>query len=348
MPFFSILLLISGLLSFLLVALIKNYLGFYLLDIPNERSSHQQPTPRGGGLGFIFAFAVTSAIASIFNPETYSSHPGILQTWLVLLPLTLIGILDDREGVSARVRCLVQFGVASIAVFCFGAFPQPWFTHLGMVGAGLAVLFTLVGMVALINFYNFIDGLDGLVAGVSIVQLSFLAIELNQPILLLLVAALLGFLWWNWSPAQIFMGDAGSTVLGATVSIALLNSGNHPSQSWSLLALTLPITADAIYTLVRRLLHHENIFKPHRTHFYQRLQQASWSHAQVATGYSLMTLFIAINIHFWNVIGACISLLAIISMIVSGDIYLSSETQLNSLKVDKDSVEAEAQNYGKM
>ena len=84
-----------------------------------------------------------------------------------------------------------------------------------------AIALTLIGITAFINFYNFMDGLDGLVAGTTAVQLGFLALYLHQPVLWLLVAALLGFLRWNWFPAQIFMGDAGSTVLGATVAIAL-------------------------------------------------------------------------------------------------------------------------------
>jgi Fuc2NAc and GlcNAc transferase len=241
----------------------------------------------------------------------------------VLLPLAIIGVVDDRHDVPAALRYVVQLTTAGIAVFFFGAFPQPWLSPFGIVGATIAVVLTVIGMTALINFYNFMDGLDGLVAGVTAVQLGFLAIELNQPILLLLLVALLGFLWWNWAPAKIFMGDVGSTVLGATVAIGLLHPAEGALQSWSMLAITLPLIADAIYTLIRRLKRHENIFKPHRTHLYQRLQQAGWSHAHVASSYIFMTLVIAGNLHFFHEAGALMSLISVVSAIGLAEIYLN-------------------------
>jgi Fuc2NAc and GlcNAc transferase len=164
----------------------------------------------------------------------------------------------------------------------------------------IASLLTIIGMTAFINFYNFMDGLDGLVAGVTAVQLGFLALWLNQPILWLLVAALLGFLYWNWSPAKIFMGDVGSTTLGAVVAIAFLSSNNTPASAWSAIAITLPLIGDAIYTLCRRLLRGENIFKAHRSHLYQRLQQSGWPHAQVATTYMGITFLIALSLSICN------------------------------------------------
>lgn len=314
----------SGSLSFLLVALIRNYLSSYLLDVPNDRSSHTTPTPRGGGLGFVIAFALTSTVLPFLNLSEDSGLESTytLQMWSVLLPLTIVGIVDDRTNVPAGVRYVVQLTAASIAVFFFGAFPQPWLAPLGIFGTVLATTLTVIGVTALINFYNFMDGLDGLVAGVTAVQLGFLAIELNQPILLLLLVALLGFLWWNWAPAKIFMGDVGSTVLGATVAIALLYRPSSAVEAWSSLAITLPLIADAIYTLMRRLKRRENIFKPHRTHLYQRLQQAGWSHAQVATSYILVTLGIAVNLHFFHEIAAVISLLSVICLIGLAEAYL--------------------------
>ena len=298
----------SFLLSFLAVALIKQRFGQQLLDIPNDRSSHTQPTPRGGGLGFIIAFAITSAIAPFTFP---------LSLWLVLLPLTIIGILDDRQGVPAALRYLVQLGAASIAVAAFGSFPFPW-SSFGIAGQMSAIALTLIGITALINFYNFMDGLDGLVAGTTAVQLGFLAFYLHQPVLWLLVAALLGFLRWNWFPAQIFMGDSGSTVLGATVAIALLNNSD-PVRAWSALAITFPLMIDAVYTLCRRLLRQENIFQAHRTHLYQRLQQSGWFHAQVASTYIGLTLAIALSISLLGTLGAWLSLIGVVAAIALGE-----------------------------
>ncbi|HTL88182.1 MAG TPA: glycosyltransferase family 4 protein [Leptolyngbya sp.] len=316
------LLLASGSLSFVLVAAIKQYLSRFLLDIPNDRSSHTQPTPRGGGLGFVIAFALTSAVIVSLD---WQRSRELLAIWAALIPLIVVGIFDDRGDVPARIRYLVQLSAAGIAIVAFGAFPQPWLSQFGAIGIAIAMVLTLIGMTALINFYNFMDGLDGLVAGVSAVQLTYLAIAINQPILLLLVVALLGFLWWNWSPAKIFMGDVGSTVLGATVAIALLNQSNDPIQAWSSLAITLPLTADAIYTLIRRSIRKENIFKPHRTHLYQRLQQSGWSHAQVATAYILVTIAIALNLHFLQALGAVLSVIEVMCSIVLAERYLNHQ-----------------------
>jgi UDP-N-acetylmuramyl pentapeptide phosphotransferase/UDP-N-acetylglucosamine-1-phosphate transferase len=318
------LLVASGCLSFVLVALIKQYLSRFLLDIPNDRSSHTQPTPRGGGLGFVLAFALTSAVIVGLDWQAFGSG-DVLSIWAALIPLVIVGIFDDRGDVPARIRYVVQLGAAGVASFAFGAFPQPWLTQFGAMGMATAVVLTMIGMTALINFYNFMDGLDGLVAGVSVVQLTYLAIALNQPILFLLVVALLGFLWWNWSPAKIFMGDVGSTVLGATIAIALLHQSGDPVQAWSALAITLPLTADAIYTLIRRLVRQENIFKPHRTHLYQRLQTSGWSHAQVATAYILVTIAIALNLHFFQAMGAGMSLVEVLCAIALGERYLSHQ-----------------------
>ncbi len=316
-----ILSLVSFPIGLITVALIKQRFSQQLLDIPNDRSSHTQPTPRGGGLGFIIAFAITSGISTAIGIPSIIPY---LPLWFVLLPLTIIGILDDRQGVPAALRYLVQLFSASLAVAYFGAFSQPWLTSLGIAGQITAIALTIIGMTALINFYNFMDGLDGLVAGCTAVQLAFLALYLNQPILWLMIAALLGFLWWNWSPAKIFMGDAGSTVLGASVAIALLNNDSNPVQAWSALAIALPIVGDAVYTLCRRLIRRENIFQAHRSHLYQRLQQSGWSHAQVASLYIGVTILVASSISLFGAIGSLSSLVGMLLAIILGEIYLQS------------------------
>lgn len=326
---------ISYLLSLLTVGFIRQRFSRQLLDVPNERSSHVQPTPRGGGLGFIVAFAVTGLLACNFPNEFPQltratplatlpelSCPGFVAMGLILSPLAIAGLLDDWRSIAAQWRYLVQMIAASIAVICFGPFPQPWLTSLGLWGELTAIALTVIGMTALINFYNFMDGLDGLVAGVTAVQLSFLAVFLNQPYLWLLVAALLGFLGWNWSPAKIFMGDVGSTVLGAMVAIALLRGSTGSTQAWSALVITFPLLADAIYTLFRRLLRQENIFQAHRSHLYQRLQQSGWSHRTVAGVYIGLTLLIAGLVNFLDEAGVWLGLASTAGSVVGGEVYL--------------------------
>ncbi|MBR8826979.1 MAG: glycosyltransferase family 4 protein [Gomphosphaeria aponina SAG 52.96 = DSM 107014] len=312
----------SFVISLITVYVIKQRFREALLDIPNERSSHTQPTPRGGGLGFMLAFFITSVIATSFG---LTAH---LSLWLVLIPLTIIGILDDKNGVSAKIRYLVQLFAASVGIFYFGSFFFP-IASFGMVGEVITIGLTAIAITALINFYNFMDGLDGLVAGCSIVQLSFLAIYLNQPILWLLVGGIGGFCWWNWAPAKIFMGDAGSTVLGATVAIALLLEDN-PVRAWTSVAITLPLVLDAVYTLCRRLQAGENIFQAHGSHLYQRLQKAGYSHSQVASGYICANLMVALSISIFGATGAIFSLIALICAIVVGEKYLSAPITVDS------------------
>ena len=192
------------------------------------------------------------------------------------------------------------------------------------------IAFTAIGFTALVNFYNFMDGLDGFITTITVLQLSFIALYLQQSIWWLLIAALLGFLYWNWSPAKIFMGDVGSTVLGAVIAITLIQV-QDVTLAWSSLAITLPITTDTIYTLVVRLTRRENIFQAHRTHIFQRLQQLGWSHAQVTLTYSALTIAIAVLIFIWGAIGSIISVVITILGIVVVELYLTRTKAINSL-----------------
>lgn len=317
-----ILVTVSFVISLVIVDNLRQPFAQHLLDVPNGRSSHIMATPRGGGVGFLLTFAIISwgmiwlnwlaekqlipGLPTSFTDPVISLQP--FRCWLVLLPLAIVGFLDDRSHIAAAGRYLVQISCATLAVICFGAFPQPWLTSLGMVGQIIAITLTIIGFTALVNFYNFMDGLDGLVASVTAAQLGFLAFYLNQPLWWLLVGALLGFLWWNWSPAKIFMGDVGSTVLGACVAIALLQTDRPPLAAWSALAICLPLLGDAIYTLICRLRRRENIFTGHRSHLYQRLHQRGWSHGQVSLTYLLITLIIAGLILNLGSLGAILSL----------------------------------------
>lgn len=313
-------------LSLLSVNLIRKYLQNQLLDIPNERSSHTRPTPRGGGLGFIIAFAIAFPIAQLVTPNLTSGISLLL--WLALIPLVAIGILDDWRSLPSWIRYLVQLGVAATVVYNCAPFPIPGLDKLGVPGIWLTTGLTVIGLTALINFYNFMDGMDGLVAGVSMVQLSFLALWLQEPVLWLWVVALAGFLYWNWAPAKIFMGDAGSTTLGAIVGVSLLSHSQLSlGISWMTLAVLLPFVGDTVYTLCRRLLQGENIFQAHRSHLYQRLQQSSWTHDQVAGLYIALTLAIALCLAQFGTAAAWTTLALTPLAISCAEIYLNSFSQ---------------------
>ncbi|WP_299485936.1 glycosyltransferase family 4 protein [Acaryochloris sp. IP29b_bin.137] len=295
-----------------------------LLDLPNKRSSHTQPIPRGGGLGFIIAFFLMIPVNQSIG-ETFAT--ASLWVWLSLLPLIVIGFIDDWKTLPAGIRYIGQISVGALIVIQCGPFLQPWLNQLGALGWWIEIATTIIGLTALINFYNFMDGMDGLVAGVSAIQLGFMAVWSQEPVLWLLVSALVGFLYWNWSPAKIFMGDVGSTFLGAVMAIALLNQTGSVEQSWAALAITLPITGDAIYTLFCRAIRGENIFKAHRSHIYQRLHQAGWSHGRVAAVYVGATVGLALLIYGYGGWGAWSSLIGVAIAILVAERYLSTRQQ---------------------
>lgn len=237
-----------------------------LIDQPNARSSHRLPTPRGGGVAFVMVGSITLAWFGSWLP-------------LLCLPLALVGFLDDRHNLPAALRYGVQVATSLVLLLM-----SPW--HLPSIGLLPWLLFLIAGT-AVINFTNFMDGLDGLVAGCMAVLFSVAALT-GMPALWLLVGALLGFLLWNWSPAKVFMGDVGSTFLGAVFAGVVLQQATFAAALGLLLVAT-PLLADACICVLRRLLARQRVFQAHRLHLFQRLHQAGWTHASVASLYIIST-----------------------------------------------------------
>ena len=234
-----------------------------LPDQPNARSSHRTPTPRGGGV----AFVLVGSLASL------SLLP------LVCLPLALVGLIDDRRNLPAALRYGAQLLTALVLVALSPLqLPLPW----------LLLPLAVIAATAVINFVNFMDGLDGLVAGCMAVLLLVAALVSPAPALWALVGALLGFLPWNWSPARVFMGDVGSTFLGALLAGVVLQQAT-PDRALGLLLVAFPLLGDACLCVLRRLAAGQPVFQAHRLHLYQRLQQAGWSHSRVALLYMAAT-----------------------------------------------------------
>ena len=271
--------LFSCLLSFLFLSLLIPWLSRRVVDQPNLRSSHLVPTPRGGGVVFV-------SIASFASLVSLGSTPGFI-VWLPLfaLPLSLVGWVDDCRDLPARVRFLVQLLTGVVLVWASSLSITPLFTPL-----------LVIATVSVINFTNFVDGLDGLIASCLAIALLTAAFQLQAPLpIWSLFGALVGFLFWNWSPAKVFMGDVGSTFLGAVFAGLLLQSTNW-FQALGLLLVSSPVLGDALITVLRRFATGRPLFQAHREHLFQRLNQAGWSHAQVAFTYlfatSLLSLFL--------------------------------------------------------
>jgi Fuc2NAc and GlcNAc transferase len=237
-----------------------------LLDQPNRRSSHRIATPRGGGLSFVVA---ASCLNLLLGQGRVAWIP------LICVPLAVVGLLDDRFDLPAASRYLAQM-LTAVALLAMATTPLPAWS--------LPVV--LIAITAVINFFNFMDGLDGLVGLSALVLMA----ACGQ---VLLAGAVAGFLLWNWSPAKVFMGDVGSTWLGAVFAGLVLQQPTTEA-AFSVLLLGLPLLGDALVCVLRRLGAGQAVFQAHRLHLFQRLQRAGWSHRKVALAYGAATALLAL------------------------------------------------------
>ncbi|KAF0188943.1 MAG: Fuc2NAc and GlcNAc [Desulfobulbaceae bacterium] len=258
-----------------------------LLDIPNLRSSHSQPTPRGGGLAILLACYLGGAYL-LFAGKIAISH--IVALGGCGLGIAIIGLLDDLFHLTATRRIIVHFGCALLALN-FLPYGSNTLVHLGN-GSFSAVMLVLlaVGVVWFINLYNFMDGIDGL-AGAEAVSVAlgagFLLYYSGEMgsyfiLLLLLGASVLGFLMLNWPPAKIFMGDACSGFLGFFFgTIALFTAQATRMTLWAWFILLGVFVVDSTVTLITRVCQGEKFYEAHRSHTYQILARRLHSHKKV-------------------------------------------------------------------
>lgn len=259
-----------------------------LMDVPNHRSAHDAPTPRGGGVGIFLGLFVAAAAVALAG----DSWPRPLPHWFALSAgLVLAGIVDDHLSLPVGVRLSLYALAAGIATWLLVGFSPLW----------LALL-SLLYILWIMNLFNFMDGIDGIAAAEAcfvLVAAAVLSIWQDAagayPLFcLLLSAACLAFLHWNWAPASLFMGDAGSIPLGfllAVLSVQGEVSGELSLVSW--LVLLAVFIADATYTLLWRAVQGEKLTEAHSRHLYQRLARYWRSHGrvvQVMLGYNLLWL----------------------------------------------------------
>lgn len=267
-----------------------------LIDVPNERSSHKLPTPRGGGISIVFCF-----LFSLF----VLLHWHIIE-WNLMVAFfgagagtALLGFLDDHGHIAARWRLLGHFSAAVWALYWFNGFPP-----LRILGVEFDLswgghLLAAVYLVWILNLYNFMDGIDGIASieaicvcgggallywSTGVPTLSFLP--------LCVVFSVLGFLLWNFPPARIFMGDAGSGFLGITLGLLTLQAlwlDFYLFCGW-LILLGVFIT-DATLTLIRRVLGGKRPYEAHRSHAYQHASRLYESHLTVTLAVTAINMF---------------------------------------------------------
>ncbi|HEY7609238.1 MAG TPA: glycosyltransferase family 4 protein [Alphaproteobacteria bacterium] len=255
-----------------------------MLDRPNERSSHQNPTPRGGGLVVVAVVAL-----ALWTIQIAMGAP----LWrLAVLTAALVGLaavswLDDRRGADWRLRLALQLVAVVAGLFAIGIGPLA--ARLGLASWLVGIPLALAWM-WFVNLYNFMDGIDGITGtetasiGVGLVALAVVSLGsvAGQGLAgLALAGAAIGFLIWNWHPARIFLGDVGSVPLGYIVGGFLIEA--VVAGQWAA-ALILPLyyLADATIVLVARALSGRKPWEAHKSHFYQRAHQGGLSHGQVS------------------------------------------------------------------
>lgn len=253
------------------------------MDHPNDRSLHESPTPRIGGLGIM---------AGIASTTIWLSGAPLLPMMLAAFALTILSLLDDLRGLPVILRLLSHVAAALVCLSAWGV-------------SGWPLLLGLFAAVWMTNLYNFMDGADGLAGGMAVLGFGALAGAAwygQAPDLASFCAAVaasaLVFLSFNFPPARLFMGDAGSIPLGFLA--AMLGILGWQRELWSPLFPILvfsPFIVDATLTLIRRFLAGERIWQAHRSHYYQRLIRMGWGHRRTALAeYGLMAVMILIGL----------------------------------------------------
>lgn len=296
MIFFLLLLTVTA--SWTLTSFLRRYaLAKNLIDIPNQRSSHSVPTPRGGGVAIVVSFLT---VLAILNSLDWLEVPVFLALTGSGIAVAVAGFLDDHGHIAARWRLLVHFGAAAWGLYWLGGFPSltvfGYFVDLGWLGYLGASLY----IVWLLNLYNFMDGIDGL-AGIEAITVCcggalmtwLIAPESNAWVLpLLLATAVLGFLSWNFPPAKIFMGDAGSGFLGLMLALLSVQAAAvEPRLFWIWLILLGVFIVDATVTLCRRVARGEKFYEAHRSHAYQHASRLFGRHRPVTLAIGAINLF---------------------------------------------------------
>ena len=262
-----------------------------ILDVPNERSLHESPLPSGGGMPLALVWGGTL----VWLAATAELAPTEVLALAAALPIALMGWVDDRRNLSRAFRFGTQIVCATWAVVWLRGMPDVQLgagsLNLGILGGVLSVVF----LVWVTNLYNFMDGSDGLACTQGVLGGAFAAVILFLNGLggLGLAAAVLSlgslaFLRWNWPPAQIFLGDVGSNLLGFAFGALVLAGERRAGLGLLLVMPFLVFGVDASVTLLRRVMQGERIVDAHRTHAYQRLIERGWSHRTVAMALASM------------------------------------------------------------
>ena len=291
LPAFLFLALLACLVSWALTSTVRRYaLTAGWVDRPNARSSHTMPTPRGGGIAIVASFLALVVALSAFDAVRPRLAAALLGSGVLVATL---GFIDDRQPLPARWRFAGHILATAWVLACLGPLPAvPLFGIVVDLGVA-AVLLSALYLVWSVNLFNFMDGIDG-IASLEAITVSLggaFVWWLTQPhgdwlVAVAFAACVVGFLFWNFPPARIFMGDAGSGFLGCIIAtLALWSSRTAPHLFWSWFILGGAFMVDSTMTLVRRVLRGERFNEAHRCHAYQYAARKHGSHKVVSLAF---------------------------------------------------------------
>jgi Fuc2NAc and GlcNAc transferase len=329
-------------LSFSLTALLRRYALYRsLLDVPNERSSHSVPTPRGGGVAIVLSFL--GALIGLFAGGLISATLFFALVGAGAMT-SVIGFLDDHGHIAARWRLLAHFVAAVWAVWWLGGLPAISLYGVSIEISWIGHLLAVVYLVWMLNLYNFMDGIDG-IAGVEAMTVCIGGCLLywtsgvpdqSWP-LALLATCVAGFLFWNFPPAKIFMGDAGSGFLGMALGVLSLQAAwVSPEIFWGWLILLGVFIVDATLTLLRRLVRGDKVYEAHRSHAYQFASRRFGKHLPVTLTVGVINVFwllpIALCLVYYNLDGATALTLAYVPLIFLAIKFQAGQLESRSSK----------------
>lgn len=296
MAIWWLMLAVLGISLFLTWGLRRYALARSLMDIPNNRSSHSVPTPRGGGVAIVLSFLVASPLLTLFVDVSW---PYIWALWGAGALIAVIGFLDDHGHIAARWRLLAHFSASIWALAWLGGLPPVKLLGVDFNLSWIGHFFAVFYLVWMLNLYNFMDGIDGIasVQAVSACLGACVIYWLSGDVSLiwmplLLAVAVLGFLYWNFPPARIFMGDAGSGFLGLVLGLFSLQAAWTSSRFlWVWLILLGVFIVDSTFTLARRLLRGDKVYEAHRSHAYQFASRQFGRHLPVTLAVMVINVF---------------------------------------------------------
>lgn len=308
-----VLYILAFILSFIGVELFRRWsLKKKLLDIPNERSSHENPTPRGGGIVIVFLTLIFYLLYQSLYSDSF-----IWSYFLGGILIAYISWLDDIKNISIILRLACHILATLLVIYQIGYFEKIYLPYLGSVHLGYFGLFvTSIWVIWFINAFNFMDGIDG-IAGIQTVIAAFAwaligyfqEIDFYIFFGIVLFFVSFGFLLHNWHPAKVFLGDVGSAFLGYTFGVlplfALAFGSSSSFKEFSLLTGILFVWFffyDSILTLLKRILRRERIWQPHRQHLYQILVISKLSHSFVSLIYGGLSFLLVIAVLYFFVL----------------------------------------------